>query len=155
MLRSIGKQSGESAESVPKKKRKATVGRICRTEVFKTEMKEWVGNGKLIIISMTVSSITAVYKYISQIKYSEAVWRNSIRKLYGLKLSKCWLQLKNKLIVLFIVIFGTLSLPIRRCGSLVGWIGDSVYRKKAAASWIYFFNNYTVLFLTNLHSPSK
>ena len=30
MLRSIGKQTGESAESVLKKKRKATVGRICR-----------------------------------------------------------------------------------------------------------------------------
>ena len=30
MLRSIRKQSGESAQSVMKKKRKATVGRICR-----------------------------------------------------------------------------------------------------------------------------
>jgi len=30
MLRSIGKQSGESVESVLKKKRKATVGRIYR-----------------------------------------------------------------------------------------------------------------------------
>jgi len=30
MLRSIGKQSGESVESVLKKKRKTTVGRICR-----------------------------------------------------------------------------------------------------------------------------
>jgi len=30
MLRSTGKQSGESVESVPKKKREATVGRICR-----------------------------------------------------------------------------------------------------------------------------
>jgi len=35
MLGSIGKQSGESVESVPKKKRKATVGRICR-KGFKT-----------------------------------------------------------------------------------------------------------------------
>ena len=34
MLRSIGKQSGESVESVLKKKRKATVGRICRQERF-------------------------------------------------------------------------------------------------------------------------
>ena len=32
MLRSIGKQSGESIESVLEKKRKATVGRICRKE---------------------------------------------------------------------------------------------------------------------------
>ena len=30
MLGCIGKQSGESVESVPKKKRKAAVGKICR-----------------------------------------------------------------------------------------------------------------------------
>jgi len=30
MVRSIGKQSGESVESVLEKKRKARVGRICR-----------------------------------------------------------------------------------------------------------------------------
>ena len=34
MLIGIGKQSGESVESVRKKKRKATVGRICRKEMF-------------------------------------------------------------------------------------------------------------------------
>jgi len=34
MLRSIGKQSGESVESVLKKKRKVTVGRICRKGGF-------------------------------------------------------------------------------------------------------------------------
>jgi len=39
MLRSIGKQSGESVESVWKKKRKAAVGRICR-KGFKPGMKE-------------------------------------------------------------------------------------------------------------------
>jgi len=33
MLRSIGKQPGESVESV-RKKRKATVGRICRKRMF-------------------------------------------------------------------------------------------------------------------------
>jgi len=37
MVRSIGKQSGESVESVRKKKRKATVGRICRREVLSLE----------------------------------------------------------------------------------------------------------------------
>jgi len=37
MLRIIGKQSGESVDSVLKKKRKATVGKICRKEtVFKS-----------------------------------------------------------------------------------------------------------------------
>ena len=40
MLRSIGKQSGESVESVRKKKRKATVGMISKKEGFKTGMKE-------------------------------------------------------------------------------------------------------------------
>jgi len=39
MLRSIGKQSWESVESVLKKKRKATVGRICRKKVLSLEKK--------------------------------------------------------------------------------------------------------------------
>jgi len=39
MLRSIGEQSGESVESVLEKKRKATVGRICRKGRFKPGMK--------------------------------------------------------------------------------------------------------------------
>ena len=34
MLRSIGKQSGESVESVLKKERKAAAGRICRKGKF-------------------------------------------------------------------------------------------------------------------------
>ena len=34
MLRSIGKQSGESVESALKKKKKAAVGRICRKGRF-------------------------------------------------------------------------------------------------------------------------
>ena len=34
MLRSIGKQYGDSAESVLKKKRKAAVGKICRKGRF-------------------------------------------------------------------------------------------------------------------------
>ena len=38
MLRSIGKQSGESAESVRKKKREATVGMICSKRRFKPGM---------------------------------------------------------------------------------------------------------------------
>jgi len=40
MLRSIGKQSGESVESVLKKKRKAALGRIAEKESFKPGMKE-------------------------------------------------------------------------------------------------------------------
>jgi len=34
MLRSVSKQSRESVESVPEKKRKAAVGRICRKGRF-------------------------------------------------------------------------------------------------------------------------
>jgi len=38
MVRSIGKQSGESVESaLKKKKKKAAVGRICRKEVLSLE----------------------------------------------------------------------------------------------------------------------
>jgi len=40
MLGSIGKQSGESEESVRKKKRKAMVGRIClKRKVLSLELK--------------------------------------------------------------------------------------------------------------------
>jgi len=42
MLRSMGKQStGESRESVLKKKMKATVGRVCRKKSRKVVMLEW------------------------------------------------------------------------------------------------------------------
>jgi len=41
MLLSIGEQSRESTEWVRKKKKKATVGRICRKKGSKTGMKEW------------------------------------------------------------------------------------------------------------------
>jgi len=40
VLRSIGKQSGEFVESVLRKKRKATVGRIAENEGLKPGMKE-------------------------------------------------------------------------------------------------------------------
>jgi len=40
MPRSIGKQSGKSVESVLEKKRKATMGRICKKRSFKPGMKE-------------------------------------------------------------------------------------------------------------------
>jgi len=36
MLRSIGKQSGESVESVPKKKKEGYGGRVCRKKSFKS-----------------------------------------------------------------------------------------------------------------------
>ena len=45
MHRSVGKQSGESAKSVVKKKRKAAVESIYRKGRFKPEMKERKGDG--------------------------------------------------------------------------------------------------------------
>jgi len=41
------------------------VGRICRKEGFKSGMKERVGDGKLIIITMTVSSINDRIRFYS------------------------------------------------------------------------------------------
>jgi len=60
--RPIGKQSGESLESVLKKKREATVGRICRKGRFYAWNERVRGDGILIIIS--VSSITTIYSIV-------------------------------------------------------------------------------------------
>ena len=46
MLRSVGKQSGKSLESVLKKKRKATVGLICRKGRFQTWNERVKGDGR-------------------------------------------------------------------------------------------------------------
>ena len=62
MLRNIDKQSAESVESVLKKKRKATVGRICRKGMFKAWNERVRGDELLIIIRINVSSITTVQK---------------------------------------------------------------------------------------------
>jgi len=53
------------------------------------------------------------YKYIFQIKYTEAVLSNSTRKLLWFEIVKMLIKcsLKNEYIVLFIIIFGTLSFP--------------------------------------------
>jgi len=53
------------------------------------------------------------YKYIFQIKYAEAILSNSARKLLWFEITKMLTTVqKNKFIVLFISIFGTLSFPI-------------------------------------------
>ena len=53
------------------------------------------------------------YKYIFQIKYTEAILSNSTRKLLWFEISKMLMYtLKNKVIVSFIIIFGTLSFRI-------------------------------------------
>jgi len=55
MLGSIGKQSGESVESALKKKKGATVGRICRKGEFQAWNERVRGDG-----SINVSSTTTV-----------------------------------------------------------------------------------------------
>ena len=54
------------------------------------------------------------YKYIFQIKYTEATLSNSTRKLLWFEISKMLIAVKknNKFTVSFIIIFGTLSFPI-------------------------------------------
>jgi len=53
------------------------------------------------------------YRYIFQIKYTEAILPNSTRKLLWFEITKMLIAVfKNKLIVLFIVIIGTLSFHI-------------------------------------------
>jgi len=67
MLRSIGKQPGESVESVMKKKRKATAGRICRKERFQAWNERVRGDGILIIIkSINASSLMTTYSLLIQ-----------------------------------------------------------------------------------------
>jgi len=52
------------------------------------------------------------YKYFFQLKYTEAILSTSTRKLLWLEISKMVIAvLKNRRIVLFCIIFGTLSLP--------------------------------------------
>ena len=52
------------------------------------------------------------YKYIFQIKYTEAILSNSTRKLLWFEITKMLIAVKNKFVVLFIIIFGTLSFLI-------------------------------------------
>ena len=52
-----------------------------------------------------------------QIKYTEAILPDSTLKLLWFEISKMLIAVKkNKLIVLFIIIFGTLSFPISVAG---------------------------------------
>ena len=54
------------------------------------------------------------HEYIFQIKYIEAILSNSTRKLLWFEITKTLIAvLKNLLMVSFIVIFGTLSFPIK------------------------------------------
>ena len=49
----------------PEEEKKVAVGRICRKGRFKPGMNERVGDGKLIIISMSVSGINGRIRFYS------------------------------------------------------------------------------------------
>jgi len=73
---------------------------------------------------------TLNYKYIFQIKYTKAILSNSARKLLWFEITKnadC--SLKSKFIVLFIIIFGTLSFPM--------WTDDTVRTSNSATFWLH------------------
>jgi len=53
------------------------------------------------------------YKYIFQMKYTEAILSNSVRKLLWFQITKMLIADEmKKIIVSFIITFGTLSLPM-------------------------------------------
>jgi len=57
---------------------------------------------------------TLDYKYIFQIQHTETILSNSARELLWLEIANMLIAaLNNKFIVSFIIIFGTLSFPIR------------------------------------------
>ena len=52
------------------------------------------------------------YKYIFQIKYTQAISSNSTRKLLWFEITEMVIAVKNKFVVLFSIFFGTLSFPV-------------------------------------------
>ena len=61
-------------------------------------------------------------KYIFQIKYTETILSNSTRKLLWFEITKIIIAVKEKNIVSFIIIFGTLSFPIVLFRKHVRWM---------------------------------
>ena len=61
------------------------------------------------------------YKYIFQIKYTEAILSNSTRRLLRFEITSVLIAVFEKLIdvVLFLVIFGTFSFPISSPGPTI------------------------------------
>ena len=57
-------------------------------------------------------SAMLIYRYIFQIKHTEAISSNNTRKLLWFEISKMLTAVKNEFIVSFIIVFGTLSFHI-------------------------------------------
>jgi len=75
---------------------------------FSWERKRWHSGG-----SLGWPFPKLKYKYIFQIKYTEAIYPNSTQKLFWFEISKMLnAVLKSKFIVLFIIIVGTISFPV-------------------------------------------
>ena len=54
------------------------------------------------------------YKYMFQIKYTEAILSNSTRKLLWFEITKMLIAVKKISLLSFIIIIGTLSFPVGR-----------------------------------------
>jgi len=61
---------------------------------------------------LAISCKNISLKYIFQKNTRKQFYQTALGNFYGLKLPKCELQFKNSFIVLFIIIFGTLSFPM-------------------------------------------
>ena len=73
--------------------------------------------------------------FFKQKKYTEAILSNSTRKLLWREITKMLIAVfKNKFIVLFIIIFGTLSFPICRPTPAVGVVA-TMYCVLQACHW--------------------
>ena len=84
MLRSVGKQSGEFVESALTNEEEKEG---CRGKDLEKRMH-------LIFVDFL------------------SFYQTALGNCYGLKLPKCSLQFKKKFVVLFIIIFGTISFPV-------------------------------------------
>jgi len=70
------------------------------------------------------------YEYIFQVKYTEAISSNSTRKLLWFEITIMLIAVKNKYIVLFIIIFGTLLCMLWRC-----WLGGRKGIRPVKTEW--------------------
>jgi len=97
------------------------------------------------------------YKYIFQIKHTEAITPNTTRKLLWFEITKMPIAVKNKFIVSFNIIFGTLSFPVIRVSERLcrssEWAGSGK-RKQTGVFRSNFFHSLTSEILCAIGSAS-